>query len=46
MKKILRKLKNRLFGHGLTCPDCGKDTLQQSDLADWCDECGYYFYYG
>lgn len=28
-----------------TCPCCYRETLDSVPSADFCDECGYYYYY-
>jgi len=40
-------MKKKTFNLGSTCscPDCG-GTMIQTELADQCNNCGYYFYYG
>lgn len=28
------------------CPNCGQNTLYSNAVADHCENCDYYFYYG
>jgi ribosomal protein L37AE/L43A len=36
----------KIYNNLGTCPECGSTNQGQSTMADWCNDCGWSFYYG
>ncbi len=42
----MKKLLKLIFKGPSKCPDCGSYNTGESTNADWCNDCGWNFYYG